>query len=155
MNVVGSVDPCLYSEHGGLNETYVLTTIDGKNIAAINYETIDLKYLASREKNAKRRRLMLTPDFSAFKTKIVIRADNKDLAKPFFYDGLKQYNAMGGERQDVKKGAPGSPSPVEQSFFSKYWMYIIGAMFILPRLLGEEPPAPAGQTAPTRAAGAR
>ena len=90
---------------------------------------------------------MLTPDFSSFKSKVVVRSNNKDLAKPYFYDGLKQYNAMGGERQDVKKatpGTPGGPPPVEQSFFSKYWMYIIGAMFILPRLLGEDAPAPAG-----------
>lgn len=74
--MITSVDPCLYSEHAGLNETFVITTIDGKSIAAFNYETIDWKYLASREKNAKKRRLMLTPDFSSFKSKVVIRDNN-------------------------------------------------------------------------------
>ena len=30
LEVMTSVDPCSYSSHGGLNETYVLSTIDGK-----------------------------------------------------------------------------------------------------------------------------
>lgn len=62
---------------------------------------------------------------------------------------------MGGERTEVKRKADGTPvaaaaAPQEQSFFSKYWMYIIGAMFILPRLLGDDPqpgPRPGGAAA--------
>jgi hypothetical protein len=143
-DVMTSVDPCTYSKHGGLNETFVLTTIDGKTIAGLHYETIDLEFIASRERNAKRKRLMLTPDFSSWKTKVVVKSNQKDQVKPHYYEGLKNYNAMGGERQDVKKKPDGTPlaagaaPPVEPSFFSKYWMYIMGAMFILPRLLGED-----------------
>jgi hypothetical protein len=156
-DVMTSVDPCAYSMHGGLNETFVLTTIDGKTIAGIHYETIDLEFIASRERNAKRKRLMLTPDFSSWKTKVVVRANNKDQVKPQYYEGLKNYNAMGGERLEVKKKADGTPvagtaPPQEQTFFSKYWMYIMGAMFILPRLLGEDAQPAQRPGAPAEAA---
>lgn len=147
-DVMTSVDPCAYSKHGGLNETFVLTTIDGKTISGLHYETIDVEFLASRERSAKRKRLMLTPDFDSWKTKVIVRSNSKDQVKPYFYEGLKNYNAMGGERVEAKKRADGSPAagvgpngqpPTEQTFFGKYWMYIIGAMFILPRLLGDDP----------------
>lgn len=139
-DIVASVDPCAYSVHGGLNETWVLTTIDGKSIAAMHYQKLDLKYLANREKSAKRRRLMLTPDYTEWRTNVTTRPLNKDISAPFFYDGLKNYNNLGGEK--VIKKAPGEKGaePPEQSFFQKYWLYIMMAMFILPRLLGEEPP---------------
>lgn len=115
-DVMTSVDPCAYSKHGGLNETFVLTTIDGKTIAGLHYETIDVEFLASRERSAKRKRLMLTPDFSSWKTKVEVRSNNKDSVKPQFYEGLKNYNAMGGERVEQKKKADGTlaaPAPQE------------------------------------------
>ena len=52
---------------------------------------------------------MLTPDFSSWKTKVTIASNNKDKAKPAFQQVSKQYNALGGERQDIKKSAPGAP----------------------------------------------
>ena len=93
-----SVDPCAYSKHGGLNETFVLTTVDGKSVANLHYENIDLEYLASKERNAKRKRLMLTPDFASWKSKVIIRQNNRDKVAPVFHDGAKSYNALGGER---------------------------------------------------------
>ena len=68
-----SVDACLYSTHGGLNETFVLTSVNGKAISALHYEIYDLEFIASREKSAKKRRLTLTPDFSAWKTRVFIK----------------------------------------------------------------------------------
>lgn len=102
LGVMTTVDPCIYSMRGGLNETFVLTTIDGKTISSLHYETIDLVFLASRERNAKRKRLMLTPDFSAWKTNVVIKSNNAGAVKPVFYEGIKQYNAMGGERTETR-----------------------------------------------------
>ena len=104
-----TVDPCTYSKHGGLNETFVITSIDGKSITSLHYETIDIEFLASRERNAKRKRLMLTPDFSSWKTKVYVRSNNKDQVRPNFYEGVKGYNAMGGEKTEVKKKADGTP----------------------------------------------
>lgn len=108
LDVMTSVNPCVYSKHGGLNETFILTTIDGKNIAGLSYETIDVEYLASRERNAKRKRLMLTPDFSLWKTNVIVRSNNRGKVQPYFYEGLKQYNSMGGERLDIKKKEAGA-----------------------------------------------
>lgn len=144
-NIVASVDPCAYSVHGGLNETWVITTLDGKSITAMHYQKLDLKYLANREKSAKRKRLMLTPDYTEWRTNVTIRSLNKDMSPPFFYDGLKNYNNLGGE-QVIKKapGEKGAAEPQEQSFFQKYWLYIMMAMFILPRLIGAEEPQQEG-----------
>jgi len=36
-NLMTSVDPCLYSKHGGLNETLVLSSINGKEIVGFHY----------------------------------------------------------------------------------------------------------------------
>ena len=84
---------------------------------------------------------MLTPDFSEWQTNVTVRSLNKDMSSPFFYDGLKHYNSLGGEKI-IKKapGEQGAQPPQEQSFFQKYWLYIMMAFVILPRLLGDEPP---------------
>jgi hypothetical protein len=63
-----SVNACAYSEHAGLNETLSFNTIDGRDFAGFSYEVFDFEYLASKEKRAKQKRLMLTPDFGEWKT---------------------------------------------------------------------------------------
>ena len=68
LSLMTSVNPCLYSTHGGLNETFVFSTLDGKELSGFFYEVRDLEYLATREKRAKAKRLMLTADFSEWKT---------------------------------------------------------------------------------------
>jgi hypothetical protein len=109
--VITAIDPCAYSKHGGLNETFVLTTIDGKQVSGLHYDVTDFEYLASREKSAKRKRLMLTPDFSSWKTKVVVRVHSKDLVKPYFYEGLKPYNSLGGEKKEVRRALDGTAAP--------------------------------------------
>ena len=100
--------------------------------------------MASRERSAKKKRLMLTPDFSEWKTTAIIKhrfweQQNLPGTVPVFHDVLRKYNSLGGEKIDIKKKE--EQAQAEPSFFSKYWMYIMAAMFILPRLLGgEEPP---------------
>ncbi len=37
LDLMTSVDPCLYSKHGGLNETLVFNSIDGKEIIGFHY----------------------------------------------------------------------------------------------------------------------
>lgn len=98
LDVLTLIDPCAYSNHGGLNETFVLTTVDGKSVAGLHYENIDLEYIASKERNAKKKRLMLTPDFTSWKSKVLIRQNNRDKVAPVFHDSAKSYNSLGGER---------------------------------------------------------
>ena len=66
INLMTSVDPCLYSTHAGLNETLNFYTLDGKDLVSFSYNVYDFEFLASREKRAKTKRLMLTPDFTAW-----------------------------------------------------------------------------------------
>lgn len=66
VNLLTSVDPCLYSTHAGLNETLNFYTLDGKDFASFSYNVFDWDFLASREKRAKNKRLMLTPDFDSW-----------------------------------------------------------------------------------------
>lgn len=87
---------------------------------------------------------MLTPDFSEWKTTAVINhryweQNTLPGTVPVFHDGgLRKYNSLGGEKIDIKKQA--EQAQAEPTFFSKYWMYIMAAMFILPRLIGGEEP---------------
>ena len=69
---------------------------------------MDVEYLASREKSAKKKRLMLTPDFTEWKTTAVIKHrywESKNLpgSTPVFHDALRKYNSLGGEKIDLKK----------------------------------------------------
>lgn len=66
ITLMTSVDPCLYSTHAGLNETLNFYTLDGQDLVSFSYNVFDWEFLASREKRAKTKRLMLTPDFSAW-----------------------------------------------------------------------------------------
>lgn len=93
-----SVDACFYSLHGGLNETFVVSSVNGKQISSLHYNVRDLEFIASREKSAKKRRLMLSPDFSTWKTSVLVKSNLKGQVQPFFYEGLKQFNSIGGER---------------------------------------------------------
>ena len=67
-----SVDACQYSTHAGLNETLSINTIDSKEITGFFYEITDIEYIASRERQARRKRLMLTPDFTEWRTTVLI-----------------------------------------------------------------------------------
>ena len=102
---------------------------------------IDYKYATQWEKSAKKRRLMTTPDFTGFKTAATVNSPYEG-SRPFFVS-TKNYDARGQEKVEVKQD--GKPQ-TEPSFFSKYWMYILAALFVLPRLF--ESPAAGGAAAP-------
>ena len=72
LDLMTSVDACQYSTHAGLNETLSINTIDSKEITGFFYEITDIEYLASRERQARRKRLMLTPDFTEWRTTVLI-----------------------------------------------------------------------------------
>ena len=129
----------------------MLTSVNGKQVTSLHYQVIDLEFLASREKSAKRRRLMLTPDFGSWQTTITINPNNKATVKPFFYEGLKQYNSMGTERIDRRSRAEGGKGGAtsgqggkekedERSFFGKYWMYIAIGIFIFTKFIDTPEP---------------
>ena len=89
---------------------------------------------------------MTTPDFSGFKTEAIVSSPLEG-TRPLFVQ-QKNYDSRGIEKVEPKTEAE---QKQEASFFSKYWMYILAAMFILPRLF-EAPPAEGGQApaAPAR-----
>jgi len=69
----------------------------------------------------------------------------------------KQFTSQGHEKKVEVKKKPlkegEEAAPEEQSFFQKYWMQILLAMFLLPRLLGgqeEEAPAQGAAAAPAQ-----
>lgn len=82
---------------------------------------------------------MTTPDFEGFKTRAVI-SEPLQGPKPVSGAGNVKYDSKGREKKvEAVVGKDGKKEEeVPQSFFSKYWLYILGAMFILPRLLGGE-----------------
>lgn len=63
---------------------------------------IDYQYLASKERSAKKRRLMTTADFTAFKTQADVQTPNAG-SRPIFHDQSKNYNSIGLEKKEVKK----------------------------------------------------
>ena len=91
---------------------------------------IDYKYLSLKEKSAKRRRLMTTPVFDNYATKCVVNSPLEG-TRPVFVS-QKNFDARGYEKKEPPK--PGQEKE-NQSFFSKYWMYILAAFIILPRLI--------------------
>ena len=90
---------------------------------------------------------MTTPDWTGFKTAADV-ASPLEGTRPFFAT-TKNYDARGQEKkEETKDGQP----VAEPSFFSKYWMYILAALFILPRLF-EAPAEGSAGGAPAPAAG--
>ena len=91
---------------------------------------------------------MTTKYFDHFTTKAVLQPLIEG-ARPIFTK--YKYDSLG---RELKEKQPGQPAPEEnQSFFSKYWLYIMLAMFILPNLLGGA--ADDGAQAPAAGGGQR
>ena len=101
LDLLTSVNACLYSEHAGLNESLAFHTIDRKDFTSFSYEVIDLEYLASKEKRAKQKRLMLTPDFGEWRTSASVQGiELMEGNKPKFAAATRTYNSLGGEKVD-------------------------------------------------------
>mmetsp|Transcript_22090 Transcript_22090/g.27168 ORF Transcript_22090/g.27168 Transcript_22090/m.27168 type:complete len:96 (+) Transcript_22090:579-866(+) len=94
---------------------------------------------------------MTTPDFEGFKTRVQINEPQQG-PKPVSQAGVK-FDSKGREKKvEVKDD---KKKEEEQSFFSKYWLYILGAMFILPRLLSPAEEGAAGSEGAAPAQGTR
>jgi hypothetical protein len=52
-----------------LNETFAFHTDAQGNLNSFNYEVIDYQYLASLEKNPRKKRLLTTKQYEAFESK--------------------------------------------------------------------------------------
>jgi len=85
---------------------------------------------------------MTTPDFEGFKTQAYVNEPIQG-PKPVSPASNVKFDSKGREKK-IEETKKGEKKEEEQSFFSKYWLYILGAMFILPRLLGPME-APEGQ----------
>ena len=101
---------------------------------SFSYDVIDFKYLASKERSAKKRRLMTTPDFTAFQTHTSVFTPQAG-SRPIFDNPTKKYTSTGMER---KEEVPAEMKQQEQSFLGKYWMYILMAFLVLPRIFGDD-----------------
>jgi len=88
---------------------------------------------------------MTTPDFEGFKTLVQV-SEPQQGPKPVGGSANVKYDSKGREKKiEAPVGKDGKKPEEEQTFFSKYWIYILGAMFIVPKLLGgAEPEGAAG-----------
>ena len=93
-----SQDACQYQRQG-LNETLTFFADKQGDLISFSYDVIDFKYLASKEKSAKKRRLMTTPDFSAFQTTAIVDSPQAG-SRPIFENPQKKYTSTGLEKKE-------------------------------------------------------
>lgn len=141
-DILTSIPACSYFKNG-FNETLTFQTDPKGNLNGLSYEVIDYQYLASLEKNPKKKRLLTTKQFETFSTKTQI-APLFEGTRPIFTKG--KYDSKGTELHEKKESEPEE----EQSFFRKYWLYILLAFLVLPNLLGGAAPEEGGAAASRR-----
>ena len=67
LSLMTSMSACHYANVIGLNDTLAFSTdVDAKKLTAMSVETRDLKYLATFERNPKKKRLMQERQFEQF-----------------------------------------------------------------------------------------
>jgi hypothetical protein len=120
-------------EKYGFNETISFLIDQKGHINAFSFNVIDYKYLASLEKNPKKKRILSTKVFDVLTTRAEITPTFEG-ARPIFTK--VKYDSIGMEVKD-KQGSVGEPEE-EQSFLRKYWLYILLAFLILPNLLSTD-----------------
>ena len=135
-DLLTSIPACLYIKYG-LNDTLTFS-LDSQSqiINAFSYEVIDSDYLATLEKNPRKKRLLTTRQYEEFssKAKIIPYLEGN---RPLFTKA--DYDSQGKEVRVQKLGQEGAGEPEEeQSFLRKYWLYILLAFLILPNILGVE-----------------
>lgn len=73
LGLLTSIDACYYSKVIGLNDTLTFSTnADVSALTAMSIEVKDLKYLATFERNPKKKRLMQERQFDKFVGKAVL-----------------------------------------------------------------------------------
>ena len=94
-------------------------------------EFVDYQYLASLERHPRRKRLLSAKQFEVMETNAVL-APLLEGTRPIFTKA--KYDSVG---REVREKLPKDQEPEqEQSFFRKYWLYILLAFMILPNILG-------------------
>jgi hypothetical protein len=133
-DLITSIPACHYVKHG-LNDTLLFTPDFSGSIATFSYDVIDVNFLASLEKNPRKRRLMTTKQYDLFETKSVLQTLAEG-PRPVFMK--YKYDTLGRESKEKGLTNPdGTPAQEEsQSFLGKYWLYILIAFLVLPNLLG-------------------
>ena len=86
------------------------------------------------------RRLMTTADFTEFKTTVLVDSP-KAGSRPIFDNPMKSYTSTGLEKKQPEVEAA---QKQESTFLGKYWMYILMAFLVLPRLLPDDAPSQGG-----------
>lgn len=93
---------------------------------------------------------MTTPEWDGFKTAAVVSVPEHG-SRPEF--SRRNYDSKGHEKKEPE--VEQKEKEADQGFLSKYWMYILMAFIVLPRLFGESEGGQGGQGAPAPAAASR
>ena len=94
---------CHYADVIGLSEKLTFyTDASRKNVNSFSHDVLDLQYLATLEKTAKKRRLMTETQFEAWTTQVALSFPEEGNRPNFSVNQNKQYAATGAEKV-VKK----------------------------------------------------
>jgi hypothetical protein len=132
LHLLTSIPACHYSK-AGFNDTLIFNLdLSGKSLSSVSYDIIDVNFLASLEKNPRKKRIMTTKQFEIFETKASLQPLVEG-PKPIFTK--YKYDSIG---RELKEKSPEQQQAEEpQSFFGKYWLYIVIGFLVLPNLLGQ------------------
>lgn len=136
LSLMTSMHACYYAKQSGLNDTVSFQTNgDGDQVVSMHIDWRDIKYLASLERNPRKKRLMQERQFGKFVGRAVlskmIAGAQPEFSKP-------SYDTQGGERKNQPvvgvdgKPAEGAPPPEEEkTFMQKYWWYIVIGFLVI------------------------
>ena len=100
LSLMTSIDSCHYANMIGLNDTLSFSTnADATKLTAVSIETRDLKYLASFERNPRKKRLMQEKQFEKFAGKAVLSKMMMGPRPEFTLDG---YDANGEKVRSIE-----------------------------------------------------
>lgn len=97
LSLIASMQACYYSKQSGLNDTLSFSTNkDSSKIIGMHIDTRDIKYLASLERNPRKKRLMQERQYGKFVGKAVLSTMIQG-SQPEF--GKAAYDSLGGEKK--------------------------------------------------------
>ena len=125
-----SIPACHYSRNG-YNDTLAFHPDSEGGLSSFSFDIQDTSFLASLEKSAKKRRLMTTKQYETFETKASVQGlteGPRPIFMKFKYDSTgREMKSQEQEKQQAEEN---------QSFFGKYWMYILIGFLLLNSLGG-------------------
>eukprot|EP00355_Strombidium_rassoulzadegani_P000762 CAMPEP_0168615016 /NCGR_PEP_ID=MMETSP0449_2-20121227/4282_1 /TAXON_ID=1082188 /ORGANISM="Strombidium rassoulzadegani, Strain ras09" /LENGTH=132 /DNA_ID=CAMNT_0008655733 /DNA_START=428 /DNA_END=826 /DNA_ORIENTATION=- len=127
---------CYYLNSRGLNDTLVFQAdTKQQTLVGFHVQYRDIKYLASLERNPKKKRLMQERQFSLFAGSAELKLAEE--GKRALFSKI-EYDSQGHEQIVKKTAADGTPSQPEQekSFIQKYWWQMLIGFMVIQTLSG-------------------